>query len=593
MPLPTSKPSIEPLLRQARGQARYLGVALAGTVLASLTEPLIPGLLKPLLDQGFTRGSLQVWQVPLIVVLLFLARGMATFISQFAMAKATSGILLKLRTEVFNKLLHARPHLFHEHSASELTNTVVHEIQNGVSTLMNTVLALLRDALTLLALLAYLLYLNWQLSLLVALIFPLVVWVMKVLSKRLHLLSRASITATDELAYAVEENVLAHRVIRLHGAQRLQQQRFEVLNQRYRRLVMKAAVASSAMTPITQVLAAVALSGVITLALLQSSDAQITVGGFAAFITAMLMLIAPIKHLSEGASPLTRGMASLSRSLDLLNTFPQEDSGSRSVQPVRGALRWDRVCVHYPNAAHPVVQDLSLDIAPGQTVALVGASGAGKSTLVNLLPRFVEFQSGELSLDGLSVRDWDLAQLRQHIAFVSQDIVLLNDSVAANVSMQATPLSPAQRQRVAACLQAAHLEGLVAGLAEGMDTPMGHNAMRLSGGQRQRMAIARALYKDAPVLVLDEATSALDSESERMVQEALARLTRDRTTVVIAHRLSTIMHADSIVVLHQGRIVEQGTHAELCRLSGHYAQLIRLMEAEPSAPASAAPSSKA
>ena len=547
-------------------------IAIGATVVASATEPLVPALLQPLLDKGFQKGGIDLWVIPVSLLLLFGVRGFAGFVAQIALAKVTNLGLLELRKAMFRKLLTARLGLFSSQSASALANTVVYEVQNGSAMLVNSVMGLTRDSLTLLALSSYLLYLNWKLTLIVALLIPAVAWVMQVLSSRLYRLTKASQTATDSLAYVVEENVLAHRVIRLHAAQAEQAKRFSLLSDALRRLSMKSTAASAAMTPTTQMLAAVALSAVISVALMQSATDGTSVGSFVAFVTAMLMLVAPIKHLSEVASPITRGLAALERGLDLMEKTPDELGGSFSKPRAEGQIRFINASVAYNNEAAPALDNLSLTITPGETVALVGASGAGKTTLVNLLPRFIEPTSGTVELDGHDVREWQMDALRQQFALVSQHVVMLNDTVAANVALG----MPTDRDKVMACLQAANLERFIADLPQGIDTVVGHNATQLSGGQRQRLAIAQALYKDAPVLILDEATSALDTESERAVQEALQRLMYNRTTLVIAHRLSTVQHASRIVVMDAGRIVETGTHAELIQREGPYSRLYKL-----------------
>lgn len=547
-------------------------IAIGATVVASATEPLVPALLQPLLDKGFRKGGIDIWLVPVSLLLLFGIRGFAGFVAQIALAKVTNLGLLAVRKAMFQKLLTARLDLFSSQSASALANTVVYEVQNGSSMLVNSVMGLTRDSLTLLALSSYLLYLNWKLTLIVALLIPAVAWVMRVLSSRLYRLTKASQGATDSLAYVVEENVLAHRDIRLHAAQAGQARRFAQLSDALRRLSMKSVAASAAMTPTTQMLAAVALSAVISVALLQSSSDGTSVGSFVAFVTAMLMLVAPIKHLSEVASPITRGLAALERGLDLIENTPDESGGNFSKPRAHGEIRFSDTRVAYSADGAPAIDALNLTVLPGETVALVGASGAGKTTLVNLLPRFVEPTSGTIELDGHELREWQIDALRSQFALVSQHVVMINDTVAANVALGQT----VDRDKVLASLRAANLERFVADLPQGMDTLVGHNATQLSGGQRQRLAIARALYKDAPVLILDEATSALDTESERAVQEALQRLMRNRTTLVIAHRLSTVQHASRIVVMDAGRIVETGTHMELLDRDGPYSRLYKL-----------------
>jgi subfamily B ATP-binding cassette protein MsbA len=473
---------------------------------------------------------------------------------------------------MFEKILTAQGELFSRQTSSAISNTAVYEIQTGATMLVASILSLTRNALTVIALTAYLFYLNWKLTLIVVAIFPAVAVVMRVLTRRLHTLTKSSQDATDDLAYVVEENVLAYKDIRLYGAQKSQAERFQNLSNTLRQIAMKSTAAGAAMTPLTQMLAAIALSIVISVALVQSASAGTSVGGFVAFVTAMLMIIAPIRQLSEVSSPITRGLAALERGLELIEHTACESQGTYTKEKVEGHIEFCGVTVQYPTGGNPALSSLSLSIKPGETVAFVGSSGSGKTTLVNLLPRFVQFQSGSVFVDGKDVLDWNLASLRAQFAYVSQHVVMINDTIASNVALGHAP----DLAKVARCLDAANLTSMISNLPGGVDTIVGHNALQLSGGQRQRLAIARALYKDAPILILDEATSALDSESERSIQDALTRLMSNRTTLVVAHRLSTIKHADRIVVMDQGQIVEIGTHADLIRNPGHYEKLYRI-----------------
>ncbi len=544
-----------------------------GSVVGAATEPLIPALMKPLFDKGFSGPGFPLWMVPVAIIAIFLVRGVAGLLAQYGLAWAANRGTQALRAAMFARLTTVHPSVFSQNSASTLISTLTYETQGGASMLVGSVLTLVRDSLTLVALLSYLLYLNWQLTLFVGILFPAIAFAMRKLSKRLHRLTIAGQNATHQLAYVVEENVLAWRIVRLHLAAKSQMRRFSEGSDVLRRLSMKSSMAAATMTPITQMIAACGLSAVVVLALWQNSQQDASAGEFLSFITCMLMLLSPMKHLSEVAGPITRGLAALERGVALINEAPTEQGGTYAPVRARGELELRHVTLRYQDDQPAALDNVSLHLRVGETVALVGPSGSGKSTLVNLLPRFLTPTSGEILLDGRPLGEWNVAVLRHQFALVSQDVVLFNDSVAANVALGADHPNAIDRDRVGAALKAANLLDFAESLPQGIDTMIGHNGSQLSGGQRQRLAIARAVYKDAPLLILDEATSALDSESERLVQQALETLMKGRTSLVIAHRLSTIKTADRVLVLESGRIVEQGSHAELLAMNGLFAHL--------------------
>ena len=557
-----------------------LGWILLGSavVIGAALEPTIPALLKPLLDRGFNSHEIPIWIIPILVISLFILRSLASFLSDIALAKIAQTSLLDLRRKMFDSINAAELDLYQKQPATTLANTVVFEATNGAVLLLQSVTTCVKDSLTLVALFAYLLFLNWKLTLIIVFIFPAVALVMRALAKRLYGLTKASQSAINQLAYVVEENVLAHKEIRVQGAEQQQKERFNAVNVLMKRLAMKSAVAGSAVAPITNFFGSIALATVITVALVESQSSDLSAGGFVAFITAMLMLIAPIKHLSEVTSTVTRGLVAAERAIALVETVSAETGGVYSSLRSTGLIEFKNVTVSYPKAKTPALSDISLVVKSGEFVALVGSSGSGKTTLANLLPRFVDCTEGTVTLDGVELRDWNLSSLRSQFALVSQQVVMLSDSVLHNVALG----QPVDREKATQCIEAAYLGDLVASLPQGMDTLIGHNANALSGGERQRLAIARALYKNAPILILDEATSALDPDTDKLVQAALRAVMVNRTTIAIAHRLSTISDADNIVVLQNGRISQQGNHQSLKAEPGAYRDSLQL-SFEPSA----------
>lgn len=529
-------PHIRPLLGII-----LLAIATMGVVAA--TEAGIPALLKPLLDHGFgTHGNDKAkWFVPAAVIGLALVRGLAQYSSGYLLSYVSNRILLDLRLRMFERMIHTSASFFQRETASTVINAIVFEVNQVLNVLMGVMVTLVRDSLTVIFLLGYLFYLNWRLTLIVAVILPGIGWLVSKINRRLRRLNRDHQTLTNELSYVVEETVAGYKVVKVHNGEPYEIDRFTEMSRRLRGYAMRMTVSGGLAQPLTQFLASIALAVVITIAVVQSSSDQTTVGGFVAFVTSMLLVISPLKHLIDVNQPLQRGMTAAELIFGLIDEPAEPQGGGRPLPHARGEIEFRDVSFDYGAAERPTLDRIAFKVAPGEMVALAGPSGSGKTTLVNLLPRFFDPTGGAILLDGVPISDYDVHALRSQMAMVSQDVVLFNDTIAANVAYGQTP----DRARVQAALEAANLADAVAAMPDGLDTIVGGNGMRLSGGQRQRLAIARAIYKDAPILILDEATSALDSESERHVQAALERLMEGRTTLVIAHRLSTIERADT------------------------------------------------
>ncbi len=568
------------LFAYTRPYRRGFAVALFAMVVAAATEPLFPALMKPLLDQGFVaRSGFPLWFVPVALVGIFVVRGVATFSSSYALAWVANRVLVDLRREMFARMMRLPSAEFEREASGLLISRIVFEVTNVTVAVTRAITVLVRDSLVIVGLLGWLLYLNWQLTLVALALIPVMALVVALYSRRMRQLSRRNLEYTGELTRVVEEAVHGYKVIKIFGGYDEQARLFERTSEKLRGFAMRMTVAGSATVPITQLCAAIAVAIVVTIALVQSMDNQTTVGGFVSFITAMLMLLAPLKHLADVNAQLQRGLAAAESVFALLDKSDEDDSGTRRLDRARGELGFESVSFRYPGAASDALRGIDLQVRAGEVVALVGASGAGKTTLLNLLPRFMEPGSGRITLDGVPLPELRLADLRRQFALVSQEVVLFNDSIRANVAFGAE--DEVDDARIWTALEAAMLDAAVRALPEGLDASVGERGTRLSGGQRQRLALARAIVKDAPILLLDEATSALDSETEREVQLALERTMRGRTTLVIAHRLSTIERADRILVFDQGRIVEQGTHAGLLAADSLYARLYRIQYGNP------------
>jgi ATP-binding cassette, subfamily B, bacterial MsbA len=562
---------------------RYWKVFAASLVcmaVSASTEPAFVALMKPLIDKGFVaRDPATISAVPLLIIALFLVRGISSYGNEYSTSWLTGHLVQTMREEVFNKLLRMPVSYYDNNQSGRLMSRVVYDVTQVTDAGFNVLTVSVKDGCTVIGLLATLLYYDWRLTLICFVVFPAVAACISLVSKRLRQLTRISQLQMAQMTQVLGESIDCQRVVKVYGGQQHEGTRFKTAAEDIRRNAVKQTAASALNTGVTQLIIAFALAGVLYYAALRAQSNALTAGTFMAFLTGMSAMFAPIKRITNISQSLQRGLSAAESVFRFIDEPSEPDTGTLCIQRSRGELTFERVNFRYQNAERDAILDFDLSIRAGETVALVGSSGSGKTTLVSLLPRFYAPTDGRILLDGTDLNDIRLDSLRSQIAMVSQDVVLFNDTVAANIAYGCFD-GVTREQVIDAARQANALEFIEA-LPGGFDCQIGENGTLLSGGQRQRLAIARALIKNAPILILDEATSALDNQSERLVQSALENLMQNRTTIVIAHRLSTIENADRIVVLERGRIEEIGPHADLIKNNGLYAKLHKMQFHEP------------
>ncbi len=560
------------LLSYVRPYVKQFSIGIGAMIAFALTEPAIPAVLKPLLDSGFIEKNIEsIHTILVIMVLLFLLRGIASVISGIAVGWVAGRVVLDLRRKMFERLLVLPARYYDHHPTGNIISKITFNVTQVTNAATKTLTVLVKDSVTVLGLLIYAIYLNWQLTLAIFLAFPPIMITVRLFSRRMRRFSLAFQNSLGDMTHVLEETAKAHKVIKVFGAQQRERERFYKVANRARQFQYKVTAAGAANVPIVEFITAVLFSGIVYFGTRQAIDNELSVGGLVAFFAAIGLMTSPIKRLTNASQPLQKGLAAAEVIFDLVDEAEEPDLGDADPGITRGNLTFENVGFRYDNAAKETLQDVSFEVPRGTTVALVGPSGSGKTTIAGLVPRFYEPTEGRILLDDMDISSLSLGALRRQIAFVSQDVVLFNDSVRSNIAYGMNPLP--DDERIIAAAEAANAWEFIRNMPQGLDTLVGENGVRLSGGQRQRLAIARAILKDAPILILDEATSALDTTSEQLVQQALERVRKNRTTLVIAHRLSTIENADTLLVLEGGRIVERGSHAELIQAGGAYANL--------------------
>jgi subfamily B ATP-binding cassette protein MsbA len=550
-------------------------LAIVTMIIFAASEAAFAALLKPLLDGGFVNKDPDIIRLtPVLLIVVALIRAGGGFVSEYSMAWVGRRVIFDIRNQMFQRLVYLPSAYYDANSSGILISKVIYDVEQVATAATKAVSSLVKDNVMIIGLVGWMIYLNWRLTLLVLVVAPLVSWIMRTMGRRFRAISGSIQRSMGSISHTVQEAIDGQRVVKTFCGQETEIKAFADVNNKNRQQGMKKVATAAAGTSAIHLLAALALTVVVYMALLQSAAGQATVGDFMSYLAALAMLTGPVRRLAQVNEIVQTALAAAQSVFTLLDQAPERDDGTRQLDRVRGRVEYRNVSFRYAAGGAHALRNISFTVEPGQTVALVGTSGSGKTTVANLLPRFYRVEEGEILLDGVDINEVALNNLRSHISLVSQETVLFDDTIRNNILYGQS--APASDARVVEVAHAAHVMDFAQDLPEGLETMVGEKGVRLSGGQRQRIAIARALLKNAPILILDEATSALDTESERHVQAAMQALMRNRTTLVIAHRLSTIENADQILVMARGQIIEIGTHAQLLAANGMYARLHRL-----------------
>jgi ATP-binding cassette, subfamily B, bacterial MsbA len=561
-----------------RGLVKFFFISVLAMVVVGVTGPLFAYLLKPIIDNGFVDKNIEAMKwVPFEIVGLFIFRGIANYINEYTSAYISNQMVQVIQRDLFAKMMMLPIGYYQENSRGRIMSRITNDAKGITAAGFDVITVFAKDGVTVLGLLIWLFYLDWQLTLITFLTIPLIAWCVRIINKRIRRLVTRSQNDMGQVMQILSESIDGTRVVRIYGGQDYEQNRLEVTNRALRSLAVRRQSYTSIGSAVTQLMIATSLSIILYIAAKRASHAGFTAGDFMSFLSAMLMMFDPLKRITNMSAVLQTGLMAADSVFRFLDVCEEPNHGTQELGFPTGDIVFDDVTLRYENSDKNAINHLSLTIKQGSVVALVGESGCGKTSTINLIPRFYDVTSGRLSIGGVNVEDFELKSLRSQMALVSQDVILFNDTIANNIAYG----SPhASEEDIIQAAKAANAWSFITNMPDGLKTMVGDQGMKLSGGQRQRLAIARALLKDAPILILDEATSALDTESERLVQAALETLMRNRTTIVIAHRLSTIEKADNIVVMHHGKIVEQGQHNELIANNGRYAFLHRVQFGE-------------